>query len=185
MLRRVVWRVDRVLWWVLSVGGSALLSVMVVLTVTQVLMRYVFRAPLIWSDELATYSFIWTSMIGAAIAVQARGHYGLELLVTALPGLARRLIQRIVHAACCALCAIIAVLSWPFALEATNTMAALPITMTCFYAALPFGFGAMALHYAIHTVTGEAEPQPEGPTPHPLPRAEMEKYTEPWARPPS
>jgi TRAP-type C4-dicarboxylate transport system permease small subunit len=163
MLRRLIWRVDRVLWWGLAVGGSVMLSAMFVLTITQVLMRYVFRAPLIWSDELATYSFIWTSMIGAAMAVHARAHYGLELLVSALPELARGLVQRIVQLACCAVCAIMAVLSWPFALEAINTTAALPITMSWFYAALPFGFSAMALHYLIHIVTGETERQPEIP----------------------
>ena len=47
--------------------------------------RYVFHAPLIWSDELASTIFLWLAMFGAAVAVQRGGHMRLSYLVQRLP----------------------------------------------------------------------------------------------------
>ena len=47
--------------------------------------RYVFHAPLIWSDELASIIFLWLAMFGAAIAIQRAGHMRLSYLVDRLP----------------------------------------------------------------------------------------------------
>jgi tripartite ATP-independent transporter DctM subunit len=47
--------------------------------------RYVFDAPLIWSDELASIIFLWLAMFGAAVALQRGGHMRLSYLVDRLP----------------------------------------------------------------------------------------------------
>ena len=47
--------------------------------------RYVFRSPLIWSDELAAILFLWLAMFGAAVALQRGGHMRLSYLVDRLP----------------------------------------------------------------------------------------------------
>lgn len=50
-----------------------------------VIARYVFDAPLVWSDELAGALFLWLAMLGAAIALARGEHMRLATLV----GLAR------------------------------------------------------------------------------------------------
>ena len=57
----------------------------VVILLCGVTARYVFRTPLIWSDELASIVFLWLAMFGAAVAVQRGGHMRLSYLVDRLP----------------------------------------------------------------------------------------------------
>src|SRR5262245_66399091 len=54
-------------------------------TFAQVITRYGLGDPLIWSEELARYLFVWVSMIGAALAIRQGGHFGLDLLIRRMP----------------------------------------------------------------------------------------------------
>ena len=58
-------------------------------TFAQVFTRYVLSAPLIWSEEVARYLFVWIVLIGAAAAVRLNGHYGLDMLRRHLPPVMR------------------------------------------------------------------------------------------------
>jgi len=59
--------------------GAALL-VIVSITILQVIARFVFDRPLIWSDELARFLLIWMVFIGAAIVSFDDKHMGVEIL---------------------------------------------------------------------------------------------------------
>jgi TRAP-type C4-dicarboxylate transport system permease small subunit len=67
----------------------------------QVVFRYVFNDPLVWSDELARYLFVWTAFLGWIIAARRRSHLAVGMLVTKLPPKAR--------VACHALAALVAI----------------------------------------------------------------------------
>lgn len=63
----------------------ALILVLIVLvTFTQVLFRYVFHLSLAWSEELARYLFLWLASLTAAYAFKTRSHFALRFLVNAL-----------------------------------------------------------------------------------------------------
>jgi TRAP-type C4-dicarboxylate transport system permease small subunit len=47
-----------------------------------VVSRYVFNSPIIWTDELATFLFLWLAMIGAAVALRRDGHMRLTTFVS-------------------------------------------------------------------------------------------------------
>lgn len=51
----------------------------------QVFYRFVLRAPLVWSEEMALFLFQWTVFMGAALAVKQRGHFGLDIFIQRLP----------------------------------------------------------------------------------------------------
>jgi TRAP-type C4-dicarboxylate transport system permease small subunit len=51
----------------------------------QVLYRFILRAPLVWSEEMALFLFQWSVFMGAALAVRHRGHFGLDILVRRFP----------------------------------------------------------------------------------------------------
>ncbi|MFB3816980.1 MAG: TRAP transporter small permease [Candidatus Methylomirabilales bacterium] len=61
------------------------LAVIVVAVFLQVLFRYVFEAPLSWTEELARTSLIWLTFVGAAVAVRRQAHFALALVVGRLP----------------------------------------------------------------------------------------------------
>lgn len=51
----------------------------------QVFYRFILRAPLVWSEEMALFLFQWSVFMGAALAVRQRGHFGLDIFVRKLP----------------------------------------------------------------------------------------------------
>lgn len=51
----------------------------------QVVFRYVFNAPLTWSEELARYLFIWCAFLGWTIASRRRSHLAMTFVAERLP----------------------------------------------------------------------------------------------------
>ncbi len=56
----------------------------------QIVLRYVFDAPLVWSDEAAQYLFVWVSFMGWTMAARKRIHIGIGVIVDRLPAALRR-----------------------------------------------------------------------------------------------
>ena len=71
--------------------AALLLSIMTVLIFFQVLSRFIFNAPLAWSEELARYVFIWTIYISAALAVKQKEHIRVEIGLMIFKGKARKI----------------------------------------------------------------------------------------------
>jgi TRAP-type transport system small permease protein len=46
----------------------------------QVVLRYVFDRPLVWSDELARYLFVWCAFLGWIVAARRRSHLAIAVL---------------------------------------------------------------------------------------------------------
>lgn len=65
--------------------GVGLLGIMVVAITTQVFTRYVFNRPIIWVEEVATYSFIWGVFVGASVGLKYGRHVKIETFVDHLP----------------------------------------------------------------------------------------------------
>lgn len=71
---------------------SLLLAEICVIMATQVVFRFVLRSPLAWSDELATYSFVWVALLGSAVGVRERAHIGVDVVVRLFAPAWRRLV---------------------------------------------------------------------------------------------
>lgn len=54
---------------------------MVLLTVWQVLTRYILNSPSTWSEELASYIFAWVTILGAAYVFGKREHMAIPIFV--------------------------------------------------------------------------------------------------------
>ena len=50
----------------------------------QVVFRYFLGEPLVWSDELARYLFVWASFLGWIIAARRRSHLAIDMALTRL-----------------------------------------------------------------------------------------------------
>ena len=57
------------------------MTVMVILTTYQVIVRYIFNSPSTWSEELVGYIFGWSTMLGATLISGERGHMNIPVLV--------------------------------------------------------------------------------------------------------
>jgi TRAP-type C4-dicarboxylate transport system permease small subunit len=58
--------------------------------VLQITLRYVFNRPLVWTDELAQYLFVWISFLGWTMATRKRIHIGISVVADQLPPRVRR-----------------------------------------------------------------------------------------------
>ena len=73
---------DRVLALVTEVPVAILVAVEIVVLFAGVFARYVLRAPLVWSDELASLLFLWLAMLGAVVALRRGEHMCLSAIAT-------------------------------------------------------------------------------------------------------
>lgn len=72
---------DRVLKWMLT----ALVAVFTVSVFLQVLIRFVFKYPLPWTEEVSRIAFVYTIFVGATIAVREKAHLNIDFLLVVLP----------------------------------------------------------------------------------------------------
>lgn len=90
--------------WLARALLCALISAMVIVCLGQVIWRYAFNDPLIWSEELARYLFVWVGYLAAWFAWTKRAHIALDAVTyLGLPGLERacgRLVEAIVLVYC-------------------------------------------------------------------------------------
>ena len=78
-------RLDGGLAWLTEIPAALLVLAEIGILLAGVVARYVFNAPLTWSDELASILFLWLAMLGAVIALRRGEHMRLTTLVNLLP----------------------------------------------------------------------------------------------------
>jgi TRAP-type C4-dicarboxylate transport system permease small subunit len=121
-------------------------------TFAQVVTRYGLGDPLIWSEELARYLFVWVSMIGAALAIRQGGHFGLDLLIRRMPAF-RPILAPVVTTAVIVFLAVVLKTGIDETRLASMQIAmTFPMRMQWAYLALPVGAGLMLFHLAVHLV---------------------------------
>jgi TRAP-type transport system small permease protein len=63
--------------WVVSLSLIAL----VVVVFLQVFYRYIFAAPITWSEEMARFIFVWIALMGTFLALKSKGHISIETFI--------------------------------------------------------------------------------------------------------
>lgn len=160
-MRRFILAVDRLLGHIESVLLAILVTAITAVTFAQVFTRYVLVDPLIWSEEVARYLFVWITLIGAATAVRANGHFGLDIARRFFPRL--RSVLGILTMSIVAI--FLAILLYTGVNEtrqaALQISPALQVRMHWVYLAIPVGAALALWHVLAHWVRA-------GPAAHPL-----------------
>src|SRR5580704_247640 len=81
-VRRLALTVDRAIGVAAEVIGAALVLAETCILFAGVVSRYVFNSPIIWTDELANFLFLWLAMFGAVVALRHDGHMRLTTFVS-------------------------------------------------------------------------------------------------------
>ena len=83
-------RVVATLTWLFAAAAAVVVLFSLALTAYSVLLRYVFDAPVTWSDELSGYLVVAMVMLGAAESLRRGDHINVDLLTSRVREGARR-----------------------------------------------------------------------------------------------
>jgi tripartite ATP-independent transporter DctM subunit len=80
-LRHAAYWLDRSIGLVTEGVGAVIVVVETCVLFAGVVSRYVFDSPLMWTDELGAFLFLWLAMLGTVVALRNDGHMRLTTLV--------------------------------------------------------------------------------------------------------
>lgn len=80
--------------------AGVLITVSTVSLLTQVVSRYFLNTPTVWSEELAIFCFVWSTMLAVPVAFFRREHIVIDFAINALPRLVRRVINPLTDLIC-------------------------------------------------------------------------------------
>jgi tripartite ATP-independent transporter DctM subunit len=138
--------IDAVVGTAVEAIAGTLVLVEIFVLLAGVTARYVFREPLVWSDELAEVLFLWLSMLGAVVALRRDEHMRMTGLVSRVGPGAQAMLQTL---SLTIPLAFLALAIWPafgYAIEEAPVVSpAMEISNAWRAAALPVGLCLMAL----------------------------------------
>src|SRR3954466_16187054 len=151
--RRSLDRLEAWLGLLVEIPAALLVTAEIVILFAGVVARYGFHRPLIWSDELASILFLWLAMLGAAVAFRRGEHMRMTAVVAGARPAMRGYLDLVATAAALAFLVMIAWPSCEYAYEESYiTTPALQFLNSWRAAALPVGFGLMALFALLRLV---------------------------------
>ncbi|MDR3440254.1 TRAP transporter large permease subunit [Telmatospirillum sp.] len=103
---------DRLLGLTVEAAAAALVAAEVCLLGWGTAARYIFDAPLTWSDELATLLFVWLSMLGSVVALRRGEHMRLTAFVRGLSPARRARVDALALMLVCAVLAALLAPTW-------------------------------------------------------------------------
>ncbi|MEM6940933.1 MAG: TRAP transporter small permease subunit [Pseudomonadota bacterium] len=109
---RALFRLYDVVLYGMAFIAAATLVWLMVSVVASVAMRNLGVQPFAWLFTSAEYGLLYMTMLGAPWLVREKGHVHIELVTAVLPGPLRRIVSRVIAAACVAVSLILAWYGW-------------------------------------------------------------------------
>ena len=132
-------------------GGIILFSSL--LLFINVVMRYVFLAPIFWAEELARYLMVWLIFLGAGLLAGDEGHISVNAITRFLNPRANLMLSRIVRVVGIIFSVVLTWYGWKHTMSVRSSLqvtAALDIPMWLTYLAIPVGGTIMVVRYLMH-----------------------------------
>ena len=130
-------------------------GLLLVVTVWQIVSRYVLASPSAFTEEVARYLLIWVSMLGAAYVFRLRMNIGLDLVTRKLSGTIKRLTERAALIAAALFAVLILIVGGARLVELTASMnqvsAVLGIEISLVYLVIPVS-GVFILIYTLEQI---------------------------------
>lgn len=132
---------------------SLAVVVVFVVLLAQVFLRYVFNSPLIWSEELARYTFVWFTMLALGYNARTDNNISMTLLYTHLPKIVQRVLDILGYLVGIGLYAYLIPCSVQYLQsQAGIRSAAMKLPMTCLAVSVPVGFFLIILRLFVKLI---------------------------------
>ncbi len=150
--------------------ACVIIVLMAVLTLWEVITRYFFRQPAMWTFPITSYMLLYSIMLAAAYTLQNGGHVSVEVVVELLPAGPRRWLERLAHLLGLVFILIFLYQSTRHTLrvlqEGTKDISTLSVPLWIPSSVMTFGLALMAITYVFILVDSFVETQgrqpPEG-----------------------
>jgi TRAP-type C4-dicarboxylate transport system permease small subunit len=126
-----------------------LLLIMIGMAVTQIFLRNLFEAGIVWSDVMVRILVLWVGLIGAMVASRHDNHIAIDILNRYMPERAKVYANFVIKLFTAWICTIVAYYSLSFVqMEfADGGMAFAQVPTWLCEAIIPFAFSVIALRY--------------------------------------
>ncbi len=119
----------------------------------QVLTRYIFHFSFSWPEELARFSFIWTSLLGACLALEQKKLHDIDIIFNKFPDALKPYIALGGHLLTCVILIVLVIYGIELtALVHFQESPAMELRMSYVYSAVPFASGMMLITYIFETI---------------------------------
>lgn len=122
------------------------LAIMLCAIFYNVMMRYCFRAPTAWADELSMICLAYVTFVGGAAAYKRNLHFGIDILLDKLPLKLRLIVRQITNLAFVVMFAYVTVLGYDLFHKAVKVFNYTGWSYKIMDAALPLGFLSMTIY---------------------------------------
>lgn len=133
----------------------------------QVVSRYFFNSPTVWSEELAIFSFVWATMLAVPVAFLRREHITIDFVVNAFPRALRRLVNPLTDLICAATLGVVGYFALRLlgaaerqALAGLSMLFGADVPLSFLYLAIPVGCALCVLFILYRIVAPLPAPDP-------------------------
>lgn len=126
-----------------------ILAAMILLAISQIILRNVFDSGIFWSDPLVRVLVLWVGLLGAMVGAREDNHIRIDILSRFLPPVAKGISGSVTALFTATICGLLAYhgarlvqMDWE---AKTTTFAEVPSWLV--EAIMPFGFAVMAVRY--------------------------------------
>jgi TRAP-type C4-dicarboxylate transport system permease small subunit len=155
----LVRNLERLADWLLI----ALFVLIFALVLAQVVCRYVFNNPLVWSEELARLAFVWVAMLTWGLGMRRRSHIAVTFFPDMLPRAPRLVLAMLVQALVILFCALLVVHGWTLTMRNLDLdLVTIEVSYAVLYVVVPIG-AAIVICYGlaeIHRLARELRSAP-------------------------
>jgi TRAP-type C4-dicarboxylate transport system permease small subunit len=130
-----------------------LLAVLLVVVSMQVWTRFVSYRPFVWTEEVARFCLVWTVFQGAAIAVNRKGHFVLDVLPSGTSEQTRKILALLSYLFMFWMAYVLVYHGWAFAVSGLKRLSpTIEMPMFWVYLAIPTSGVCMMVYILGHVI---------------------------------
>ena len=143
-------KIGKALLWLISnieeIISATAIAIMLTAIFGNVMLRYIFRSPTSWADELALICMAYVTFVGGAAAYKRNLHFGIDILVDRLPDKGKHIMRSAMTFVFIILFAFMTYLGYDLTINAKKVMNYSGWSYKIMDAALPLGFLSMTIY---------------------------------------
>ncbi|MCH8156968.1 MAG: TRAP transporter small permease [Nitrospinae bacterium] len=133
---------------------TLILSVMILLSFSQVILRNFFHDSILWGDIFLRQMVLWVAFLGASLAARERQHIAIDFLPNVLPPLWKKPIRIFTSLCAAGISIFLARAAWTFVAfeREAESVLFLNLPVWIFQTVLPYSFFLLTIRFLLNAV---------------------------------